>query len=87
MVAVTDPASLQISCFKIQENILERCQCVIDPDLSGRDCEIFEELPEIYIVIEKAAQAVGQLDRVGFSKVQEDLAGLQVLTNFPNGVG
>ena len=87
MVAVTDPASLQISCFKIQENILERCQCVIDPDLSGRDCEIFEELPEIYIVIEKAAQAVGQLDRVGYRQIKEDLAGLQVLANFPNEVG
>jgi hypothetical protein len=62
LVAETVPASIQISCFKIQENILERCQCVIDPNLSGRDCEIIEELPEVYIVTKKAAQAVGQLD-------------------------
>ena len=48
---------------------------------------MIEELPEIYIFIEKAAQAVGQLDRVGYRKIQEDLARLQVLANFPNQVG
>jgi hypothetical protein len=48
---------------------------------------MIEELCEILIFTEKAPQAVGQLDRVRFREIQEDLAGLQVLNNFPNQVG
>jgi hypothetical protein len=47
---------------------------------------MIEELCKIFIVTEKAPQTVGQLDRVGSCKLQEDLAGLQVLSDFPNGV-
>jgi hypothetical protein len=48
---------------------------------------MIEELCEILIVTEKAPQAVGQFDRERFREMQEDLAGLQVLTNFTNQVG
>ena len=83
MVAETVPASLKVSSFKIQESVLDRCQCVIYPYLGGRDCEMIEELRKIFIFTEKASQAIGQLDRVGFRELQEDLAGLQVLADFP----
>jgi hypothetical protein len=48
---------------------------------------MIKELCEILIITEKAPQAVGQLDRVRFRELQEDLAGLQVNTNFPCQVG
>jgi hypothetical protein len=44
---------------------------------------MIEELRKIFIFTEKASQAIGQLDRVGFRELQEDLAGLQVLSDFP----
>jgi hypothetical protein len=44
---------------------------------------MIEELCKIFIVTEKASQAICQLDRVGFRELQEDLAGLQVLADFP----
>ena len=84
LIAEAVPAPHQISCFKIQESILERCHCVIDPYLSGCDRNIVKEIREICIVIEKNPQAVSQLDRVGFRELKEDLSGLQVLSNLPN---
>ena len=87
LIAEAIPASHQISWFKIQESILYRCQCVIDPDLSGGDSEIVEELFEIFIATEKAPQAVSQLDREGYREFQKDLARLQVLADFPDNVG
>ena len=86
LVAEAIPASHQISCFKIQESILERSHCVIDPYLDGRDRKVVKELREIFVLI-NVPQAVGQLDRKGFRKLQEDLAGLQVLADFPKEVG
>jgi hypothetical protein len=48
------PTSLKISSFIIQESVLDRSQCVIDPDLGGRDCEMIEELSKIFIVTKEA---------------------------------
>jgi hypothetical protein len=62
LVAETVPASLKISSFIIQESVLDRSQCVIDPDLGGRDCEMIEEICKIFIVTKKAPQTVGKLD-------------------------
>jgi len=48
---------------------------------------MIEQLCEILIVTEKAPQAVGQLDRVRFRELQNDLARLKVLANFPKNEG
>ena len=81
------PASHQISSFKIQKGILERCQCIIYSDLSGRDLEIIKECFEIFIVTEIATHAISQVNRVGYREIQEDLAGLQVLADLLGEVG
>jgi hypothetical protein len=62
LIAEAVPASHQISRFNIQKAILKRCQCVIDPSLTGRDSEITKELYEIFVVYKKATQAVCQIN-------------------------
>ena len=87
LIAEALPASHEISSFKIQKSILERCQCIIDSNLSGRDLEIIKERCEILVVTEIATQAVSQVDRVWYRKIQEDLARLQVLADLIDKVG
>jgi len=86
LITVAVPASHQISCFKIQESILERSHSVIYPYLDCSDRKVVKELREIFVLI-NVPQAVSQLDREGFRELQEDLAGLQVLADFPKEVG
>ena len=76
LIAEALPASHQISSFKIQKGILERCQCVIDSNLRGRDLEIIKERFEIFVITEIATHAVSQVNRVGYREIQEDLARL-----------
>lgn len=81
------PASHEISSFKIQKGILDRCQCVIDSYLSGRNFEIIKERCEIFVITEIGTQAVSKVDRVGYREIQEDLARLQVLADLIDKVG
>ena len=87
LIAEALPASLQISRFKIQKGILERCQCIIDSDLSRRDLEIIKERFEIFVVTEIGTHAISQVNRVGNREIQEDLARLQVLADLLGEVG
>jgi hypothetical protein len=87
LIAEALTASHEISSFKIQKSILERCQCIIDSNLSGRYLKIIKESCEIFVVTEICAQAVSLVDRVGYRKIQEDLGRLQVLADLIDKVG